>query len=291
MKSMTGFGQGSWQGKGCKITVEVRSVNQRFLEARFNLPREYVPWEAELRELLQAAVARGKVDVNVNRSGPLTSEFAVEVNTALAKAYVGGWRKLQAALRLDGKLDMQVLLARPDLVRVVERRTEVPGELERVRKVLRQAVRAFTRAREREGRALAQDMRQRTAQLSRLTVQMRDRAAVTVPEVTARVRERLHAAAAGTTIPEERLAQEIALLASRSDVTEELVRLDSHLTAMRELFDGREPVGKRLDFLLQEVHREVNTIASKSNDLAMTNLTLEARGEIEKLREQAQNVE
>jgi len=291
MKSMTGFGQASWQGKGCKITVEVRSVNQRFLEARFNLPREYVPWEAELRELLQAAVARGKIDVNVNRSGPLTSEFSVEVNTALAKAYVGGWRKLQTALHLDGTIDMQVLLGRPDLVRVVERRAEAPGELERVRQVLRQAVRAFTRAREREGRALAQDMRRRTTHLSRLTGQMRERAAVTVPEVTARVRERLQAAAAGTTIPEERLAQEIALLASRSDVTEEVVRLDSHLTAMRELFGSREPVGKRLDFLLQEIHREVNTIASKSNDLAMTNLTLEARGEIEKLREQAQNVE
>src|SRR5437867_1920502 len=122
MRSMTGFGQASWQGKGYKITVEIRSVNQRFLEARFNLPREYVPWEAELRELLQAAVARGKVDVNVNRSGPLASEFAVEVNTTLAKAYVGGWRKLQAALRLDGTIDTQVLLARPDLVRVIERR-------------------------------------------------------------------------------------------------------------------------------------------------------------------------
>src|SRR5437870_4565729 len=130
MRSMTGFGQATWQGGGHKITVEIRSVNQRFLETRFNLPREYLSWEAELRELLQANVARGKVDVSVNRSGALASEFTVEVNTTLAKAYVSGWRKLQAALRLDGTVDMQVLLARPDLVRVVERRSEARGELQ-----------------------------------------------------------------------------------------------------------------------------------------------------------------
>src|SRR5215468_2543561 len=124
MRSMTGYGQASWQGKGCKISVEVRSVNQRFLEARINLPREYVPWEAALRQTLQEAVARGKVDVNVNRSGAVPSEFAVEVNTRLARAYVTGWRQLQKTLRLDGKIDLQFLLGRTDLVRVVERRNE-----------------------------------------------------------------------------------------------------------------------------------------------------------------------
>jgi uncharacterized protein (TIGR00255 family) len=291
MKSMTGFGQASWQGKGYKITVEVRSVNQRFLEARFNLPREYLSWEAELRELLQAAVARGKVDVNVNRSGLLASEFAVEVNTALAKAYVRGWRELGAALHVDGTIDLQVLLARPELVRVAERRAAAHGDLPRVRQVLRKAIRAFTRAREREGRALEQDMRHRLTRLSGLARDMRTRAAATVPEVMVRLRERLQTLVAGNSVPEERLAQEVAFLASRGDVTEELVRLESHLTAMGKLLKSRDPVGKQLDFLLQEIHREVNTIASKSNDLTMTNFTLEARGEIEKLREQAQNVE
>ena len=291
MRSMTGYGQASWQGKGCKITVEVRSVNQRFLEARFNLPREYVPWEAELRDSLQSVVARGKVDVNVNRSGSIENEFTVEVNTRLARAYVSGWRTLQAALHLDGEIDLRFLLARPELVRVVERRNEPAGELRHVRQALRQALRAFAREREREGRVLARDMQQRVVRLTGLLRRMRARAAATTPDLAERLRQRVDTLVAGVAVAEERLAQEIALLVARSDVTEELVRLESHLRAMRDLLRSREPVGKRLDFLLQEIHREVNTIASKSNDLATTQLTLEARSEVEKLREQVQNVE
>jgi len=291
MRSMTGFGQASWQGKGCKISVEVRSVNQRFLEARFNLPREYAPWEGELRERLQASVERGKVDVNVNRSGAPSGAFAVEVNTALARAYIAGWRKLQAALRVQGEVDLQFLLSRPELVRVVERRTDTSSELPRLRQVFDAALRAFAREREREGRALTRDMLQRVKQLTSLTRQMQARTAAAIPEFTARVRQRIQTLAAGVTVAEERLAQEIALLASRSDVTEELVRLHTHLGALQALLASREPVGKRLDFLLQEIHREVNTIASKSNDLGITDLTLAARSEIEKLREQAQNIE
>ena len=291
MRSMTGYGQASWQGKGCKITVEVRSVNQRFLEARFNLPREYVAWEAELREALQHSVSRGKVDVNVNRSGATDTDFAVEVNSRLARAYVDGWRQLQKALHLDGHVDLQFLLGRPDLVRIVERRGAAADERRRVQQVLRLALRAFMREREREGRALAADMRARVGRLRVLLRQMHGCVAAALPALTARLRQRIQTLAAGVTVSEERLAQEIALIASRGDVTEELVRLGSHLDAMRGVLDSREPAGKRLDFLLQEIHREVNTIASKSNDLGITNLTLEARGEIEKLREQAQNVE
>ncbi len=291
MRSMTGFGQASWQGKGCKISVEVRSVNQRFLEARLNLPREYLQWEAELRQVVQAEVARGKVDVNLNRTGPLASDFVVEVNTRLGRAYVDGWRKLQKALHLGGDVDLQFLLGRPDLVRIGERRSEPAGELRQVQRVLRQALRTFNREREREGRVLAADMRQRVTSLTSLAQRMRTRAAAAAPEMTARLRQRLQALLETATVNEERLAQEVALLVARGDVTEELVRLESHLDALAGLCRSREPVGKRIDFLLQEIHREVNTIASKSNDLNITDLTLEARSEIEKVREQVQNIE
>jgi uncharacterized protein (TIGR00255 family) len=291
MRSMTGFGQASWQGKGCKITVEIRSVNQRFLEARFALPREYLAWEAELRQTVQAAVARGKVDVNVSRSGPLVSEFGVEVNTPLARAYADGWRKLQKALHLPGEIELQVLLGRPDLVRVVERRAEPSSELPRLRHVLDRALQAFNREREREGKALARDMQQRVAQLLDVTRQLRARTIAVGPELMARMRQRIDELLKPGSVDADRLTQEVAFLVGRADVTEELVRLDSHLSAMQKLCTGRELAGKRMDFLLQEIHREVNTIASKSNDLAMTNLTLEARSEVEKLREQAQNIE
>ena len=291
MKSMTGFGQAAWQGEGCRITAEIRSVNQRFLEARLNLPREYMPWEGELRQLVQAAVARGKVDVNITRAGALASDFAVEVNTPLARACVDGWRQLQAALGLAGEVDLQFLLGRPDLVRIVERRGEPGNELQRVQQVLRRALRAFDREREREGQVLARDMRQRVEHLRKLVRRVRTRVSAAAPETAKRLRERVQNLLEGGAVGEERLAQEVAFLLSRGDVTEELVRLESHLEALRVLCRSREAVGKRIDFLLQEVHREVNTIASKSSDLQLTDLSLEARSEIEKLREQAQNVE
>jgi len=291
MRSMTGFGQASWQGKGCKINVEVRSVNQRFLEARFSLPREYVALEPDLRERLQAVVARGKVDITVTRSGVSETDYAVEVNTRLARAYLDGWRKLQTTLRVDGTIDLASVFARPDIIRVVERRREPTVELRQVHQVFRRALQAFTREREREGAALSRDMQQRTTHLAALQKRLRARSAAAIPDLAQRLRQRVESAAAGVNVAPERLAQEVAMLASRSDVTEELVRLDSHLTAMRDCLRRREPVGKRIDFLLQEIHREVNTVASKSNDLEITNLTLEARGEIEKLREQVQNVE
>jgi uncharacterized protein (TIGR00255 family) len=291
MKSMTGFGQAVWQGEGCKITAEIRSVNQRFLETRFNMPREYMQWESKLRQLVQAAVARGKVDVNISRSGVSASDVAVEVNAPLARAYVDAWRQLQAALDLGGEVGLEFLLGRTDLVRIVEHRAEPANECQRVEQVLRQALRAFDRERVREGRALARDMGQRIGHLGMLAGQMRRRAAAAAPETGKRLQQRLQALLNGAAVDEERLAQEIAFVLSRSDVTEELVRLETHLKALRALCRSGEPVGKRLDFLLQEVHREVNTVASKTNDLKLTDLSLEARSEIEKLREQAQNVE
>jgi len=291
MRSMTGYGQATWQGQGVKIGVEVRSVNQRFLEARLNLPREYVAAEPQLRQVVQEAVARGKVDVTVVRSGLPDSDLTVEVNEPLARAYVDAWRRLQQSLNLPGAIDIQALLGRAELVRVVERRGEVTVEIEHVEQVLRRALESFGRARDKEGRALARDMQRRVGHLARLVKQMRTRVVAAAADAAARLRQRVESVAAGVNVTPERLAQEIAVIASRADVTEELVRLESHLTAMREAFRSAEPVGKRLDFLLQEVHREVNTVASKSNDLGITNLTLDARTEIEKLREQVQNVE
>lgn len=291
MRSMTGYGQAAWQGDGVRITVEVRSVNQRFLEIRCSLPRDYAAAEARFREAVQAAVGRGKVDVTVARSGTGAGEWSVEANEPLARAWIGAWRRLQRALDLPGELDVQALVGRPELVRVVERRGAGPAEVERALEVLRRALAVFDRARAREGRVLERDMRRRVAHLNRLVRQMRRRVTAAGADAAARLRERVEKLAAGVNVTPERLAQEIAVLAARADVTEELVRLDSHLAAMAEAFRAAEPVGKRLDFLLQEIHREVNTIASKSADLGLTGLTLEARGEIEKLREQAQNVE
>jgi len=288
---MTGYGQAQWRRAGRSVSVEVRAVNQRFLEVKLNMPREYFPWEAELRTLVQEQVARGKVDISIFRGGANGSEVTVEANLALAKEYVEAWRALQQALHLSGEIDLGLLQGRSELLRVVERRGDPGTELDAVRATLKRALRVFNRDREREGRALTRDMMARVQQLRQLQKRIALRVTQLLPQLAARLRERLTTLLEGRDIKEERVMQEAALIVERSDVTEELVRLQSHLTALADLLRGRESAGKKLDFLLQEVHREFNTIASKSADLEVTDLTLEARSEIEKLREQVQNLE
>ena len=277
MRSMTGYGQATWQRSGRSITVELRAVNQRFLEVKFNMPREYAPWEAELRGLVQAQVARGKVDVAIFRGGANNVQVSVEPNLPLAKAYVAALRQLQRALHLGGDVDLGMLQGRSDLLRIVERRSDPSGDLAAVRATVLRAVQAFNRDRDREGRVLTRDMAARVRRLRQLQQRAAQRAAQLTPQLAARLRQRVTTLLEGKDFKEERLLQEVALLAERSDVTEELVRLDSHLQALAAVLRGREPAGKKLDFMLQEVHREFNTIASKSTDLEVTNLTLEAR--------------
>lgn len=291
MRSMTGFGQAAVQRGPVSIAVEIRAVNQRFLDVRLNMPREYLPWEAELRALVQGAVARGKVDVAVSRSGAGGDRVEVEPNLALALAYVRAWRKIRRAVHLPGDGDLTFLQGRPELFRVTERRSAPAVEMVSVRTAVKRGLENLNRERQREGRALGKDMMARTRHLMQIERQLAARVTELVPQFAARLRDRAETLLAGATVSEERLLQEVAVLAERSDVTEELVRLRSHLQGLRELFRSGDAIGKKVDFLLQEVHREVNTVAAKSADLTVTNLTLEARGEIEKLREQVQNVE
>ncbi|MBI4518858.1 MAG: YicC family protein [Deltaproteobacteria bacterium] len=291
MRSMTGFGQATVEGDGRRITVEVRSVNQRFLDVKLNMPREYAPWEKDLRALVQAAVGRGKVDVAINRSGNSTVEVRVEINQTLVRAYIDGLRQLQAELGLGGQIDLALLLSRPEVLRVVERRGDPALEIAAVRRGLEEALHRFNAERAREGRALARDLRQRLKHLRQIATRMRARAQRLGPLLARRLRHRLAELLEGTPVSEERLLQEVAIMVERADVTEELVRLDSHMQAMATAIAGSEAAGRQLDFLLQELHREINTIASKSADLDMTNLSLAARAETEKVREQVQNVE
>jgi len=292
MRSMTGFGQALWQGNGRRLSVEVRSVNQRFLDVKLSLPRECQAWEPALRELVSGLAERGKVDVTIYRSGSAAEDFTVEVNDAVARAALEGWRALQKRLKLSGTIDITTLMNRGgDLVRVVEHRADASADLPRVRTLLAAALKDFNRARDREGKALAADMRARLKTLQRLHAALQKRSAALVPELARRLAERVGVLLGKELVSPERLVQEAAILAERADVTEELVRLQSHLTRLGELLQQAGPVGKPIDFLIQEIHREVNTIASKSADLEVTNLTLAAKAEIEKLREQTQNVE
>jgi uncharacterized protein (TIGR00255 family) len=292
MQSMTGFGAGSADVPGARIAVEVRGVNQRHLDIRIAAPREYAAWESELRERVRAQVARGRVDVTVVRT-PVAGRrrYRVAAREELAVAYVGAARALARRLRLAGTVELADVLKLPELFEVVERPPDPSKELPGLRRALSLALRAFLRERGREGRHVQHDMRRRAAMLGVLAGRIRRRLPALQRALRRRVEDRVARLVANVEVDPGRLAQEVASLAERGDVTEELVRLESHLAALTTALRGREPVGKQVEFLLQEILRELNTTGAKAADVQTSAWVLEAKGEVEKLREQVQNVE
>jgi uncharacterized protein (TIGR00255 family) len=289
---MTGYGAGRADTPGARVTVELRGVNQRFLDLRVIAPREYAPWEREVRERVRAVAQRGRIEVSIGRSAiAARRRWAVTVREELAAAYVGTARRLARQLRLDGGVRLGDVLRLPDLFEVSERPPELGRELVALRRALSSALRAFDAERRREGAHLQRDMQRRTAGLQRTTKSIRRRLPLALQALRAQVEERLVRLVGGPELDRSRITQEVAMLADRTDVTEELVRLEAHLAALAGALRAADPAGKRIEFLLQEIHRELNTTGSKAGDRAITDLVLGAKGELEKLREQVQNVE
>jgi uncharacterized protein (TIGR00255 family) len=292
MRSMTGYGIGTASSASVRVTVEIRGVNQRYLDVRMVAPREYAPWERQVRERVQAAAQRGRVEVSVVRA-PLADRrpYRVVVRTELARAYVDAARTLRRQLGLAGEVALADVLRLPDLFEVSEEPPEVKRELPAVLQALARALKAFDAERRREGKNLARDMQRRTALMKHTTTAIRRRLPQVLAALRRQVEERLVRLVGGSEIDAGRVAHEVAMLAERSDVTEELVRLESHLSALAAALRAPGPVGKRVEFLLQEIQRELNTTGSKAGDTQVTDLVLAAKGEVEKLREQVQNVE
>jgi len=289
---MTGYGAGRADAPGARVTVEIRSVNQRFLDVKVASPREYAAWERDVRDRVRATAHRGRVDVTIVRAAIAgRRRYAVAVRAELARAYVKATRDLARRLGLGGELTLADVLRLPDLFEVSEESPDLRGELPAMRRALANALRAFEAERMREGRHLQRDMLQRTRTLRRTTTAIRRRLPQALAALRRQVEERLMRLVGGAELDRTRVAQEVAVLAERSDVTEEVVRLDGHLTALQAAVRSAGPVGKRIEFLLQEIHRELNTTGSKAGDRGILELVLGAKSEVEKLREQVQNVE
>ncbi len=289
---MTGFGAGAASTPGARISVEVRGVNQRHLDVRIAAPREYAGWERELRERVQGQAERGRVDVTVVRTPvPAQRRYRVAVREELAAAYAAAARALGRRLDLPGTVGLADLLRLPELFEVVEHPPDLSRELPALRRALGAALAAFTRDRAREGRHVQRDMRRRAVTLRRLVRRIRAHQPALQRALRRRVEERLARLLAGLEVDAGRVAQEVTGLAERGDVTEELVRLESHLGALDAALRERAAAGKRLEFLFQEMLREFNTTGAKAADVQTAAWVLEAKSELEKLREQVQNVE
>jgi len=287
---MTGYGSATVAVPAGRVTIEVRSVNQRFLDVRISAPREYAAWESVARDTVRKRVERGRLEVHVGRNAPSSTRTRVVVNLAAAKEHVKAWRQLRRELHLSGELD-PALLRVPDVFQTVELPGDVRGEFPAAGRALERALALLDRERRREGANLQRDMRARVRRLTAIERAVRKHTANALGAIQAKVTERMQKLLKGAPVDGGRIAQEAAYLAERSDVTEERVRLRSHLQELGHLLEGRGAVGKQFEFLLQEVHREINTIGSKVNNLEVTRLVVEAKGEVEKLREQVQNVE
>jgi uncharacterized protein (TIGR00255 family) len=291
LKSMTGYGKGEASALQGNFSVEIRSVNHRYGEVSVRLPRGFMSLENEVKRLVASMIKRGKIDVIVQWEEKTTSETIPQIDIAAARGYREAFSRLADELQLAREIPLTLIIAQKGVMKDAVITIDEAELQPQLISAVQSAVTAIDDMRRREGDALAIDLLARRQQVAEWVGKI----GVLVPQVVAEYRRklkiRLDLLLEGAEMDEARLAQEIALMADRSDITEELVRLSSHFSQFDEVLRLSEPVGRKLDFLMQEMNREVNTIGSKSNDVEITTLVIQIKAEMEKMREQVQNVE
>ena len=293
MKSMTGYGRGGHAQNGFKITVELSAVNRRQSEISLNLPRELEMLEAPLRDAINAKIARGRVIARVSvHAGGSQLSARMHINLPLAKAYTTELNRLAKKLKLSGQVTLDQLIRAPGVLQTDEELVEAEKIWPVLEQALKEALAALVKMREREGEHLARDLAGRIGAMRKAVRIIQKQAPLTAKNYRQQLVERIKTAGLETPAPEdERLLKEIVLFADRSDISEELTRLESHFQQFEDCRKSKEPVGRTLDFLAQEMNREVNTIGSKANDAVISRAVVTLKAELEKFREQAQNVE
>ena len=290
MQSMTGYGRGDCEIDGRQMTIELKSVNHRFLDLAFRMPRNLMFVEDAARRAIGARLSRGHVDVFVTYRNLRADAKTVMADRALFEVYAKALEGLKYVGVMDDR-SLMTIAKMPDVLVVTEAEEDRDAVTDLMLKAMNAALDQLVAMRAREGEAMKRDLSDRVDAIERITGEIEAR----YPETVDAYRERLRAAVkellADTEVDEARLLTEVALMADRSAIAEEIVRLRSHVSQLRKLFEDQKPIGRRIDFIVQELNREVNTISSKSQDIPITRLAVDMKAEIEKLREQLQNVE
>ena len=290
---MTGYGRGECAQRGFKVTVEVSSVNRKQSEIAVNLPRELEVLEAQIRDEVNKVVARGRLMVRVSmHSADTAAADEIRVNLPLAKAYAREFQKVARELKLSETINVDQLIRCPGVLHTAGEIDEAEDLWPAVEKALKTALAALVKMRDREGAHLTRDLRDRISTIQKSWAKVSRRA----PEVQKRYREQLilrikNAGLETPVVDDERLVKEVVYFADRSDISEELTRLQSHFQQFNDCLKTNEPVGRTLDFLAQEMNREVNTIGAKANDAQISREVVVLKAELERFREQVQNVE
>ncbi len=291
IRSMTGFGRGQDTIDSLGIVVEIRAVNHRYFEFSSRLPRAYSFLDEKLKNYLQHRISRGKVDVSVQIDTAETAASEVSVNFALAESYLSALHELTERYGVRDDVSVSTLARYPDVLTVRQAAVDEDTVWAAVQRVTDMALERFVAMREQEGARMRDDILSRADTILAAVAAVEERSPQTVREhmdkVTARMRELLDGAA----VDEARLLNEAAIYADKIAVAEETVRLRSHIDQLREMLGGGEAIGRKLDFLVQEMNRETNTIGSKCSDIELTRIVVDIKAEIEKIREQIQNIE
>jgi uncharacterized protein (TIGR00255 family) len=291
IKSMTGYGRGEWQGDGKKVEVEIKSFNHRYCDISFRLPRRLSALENQARNYLRQGISRGRIEVSVQVDESSSVEHRLELDLTLAKDYHLALKTLQDAMGMTGEIRLETLASFRDIFARKEVEPDLEKEWETLQKALEEALAGLEGMRREEGRKLRLDFLGRLDALEKMVREIEVKAPQTLRACRDRLAQRVQELSGGMGIEEARLAQEVAFLAERSDITEEIVRIRSHLNQFQDMLNRQDPAGRKLEFLLQEIAREANTIGSKANDAGIAHAVVEIKSELEKMREQVQNVE
>ena len=299
LRSMTGYGLGEYRDKNFSFVIEIKSVNHRYSEIAIRMPKFLNPLEDRIRKLILQTINRGRVDVFITSSFTGDTNCQVNVDKELAKAYHNALKEVASAMdednvNLSSQAELLYLAKCPDVITVAEGNIDVEALWPHVETATSVALTHLAAMRETEGTNISADVKNRVELLSEKLAVIEERAPLVVTEYQARLSERVNELLKGyteKTIEPERLIQEVAIFADRVNITEEIVRLKSHIKQFKGMLASDKPVGRKMDFLVQEFNREANTITSKSNDFTITQKAVEIKGEIEKIREQIQNIE
>lgn len=291
IRSMTGYGRAEALIDGRNILVEIRSVNHRYFEFSSRVPRSYGFLESRLKNYLQGKLSRGKVDVNVSIQTVEGTTASVQVNQELAASYVQALRTLQEPLRLTDDLSLSTISRFSDIFTVTKETEDEETIWSDVLQAAEQASDRFVQMREAEGAKMKEDLEERLDFILRAVEKVEERSPKTVEEYRARLYRKISEVLGNTQIDEQRILTEAAIYAEKIAVAEETVRLRSHIDQFRAIMEQAGPVGRKLDFLIQEFNREANTIGSKAQDIEIARVVVDIKSEIEKIREQIQNIE
>ena len=291
LKSMTGFGRGEGDTSLGKIFVEARSVNHRYCDINIKLPKRLAPFENRIKEMIRSEVSRGRIDVSLKLDAAGEGKVQLHVDLHLADQYYKVLQTLKEKLNLKDDITLNLLAGAKDLITVREELEDVEPYWPEIVLILKRSLKDMDDMKRSEGESLAKDLQQRLEQIVRQMESIKNQFPSRLDAYWNRLHERVRSFLGGNELDSTRFQQEVAFLAERIDITEEIVRAESHLNQFATLLEGKETVGRKMDFLLQEIHREVNTISAKVNDAEISQRVVEIKGELEKIREQVQNIE